>query len=1288
MTKKQASLSKYLIDFLIGYDVPELKKGFELYDDRNPEIYVVDEERDLFVIEVPSQTDNYTLYEVSLTIKKDAVGASCDCPAFEKNKKCKHIVAATIEVLTQETDLDFEDIETALAEKMGSTTSEEPMPGKGGKVIWFGKTVSLFEDDVILKWQFFRAHPIRAFSEAFKKSGYARSRFNAQKIRLLSEDKTGVKWRFEYKHNKSLSYFPEIQYDRKDVFGFFCTCKYTSIMCEHAMAAFDYLEEKFGSRFFLDFLDLSVEKAKLLEEYGLTPEDKEAENFTFSFDYSGNLNMQVPSFIWGKNADASIKNFRKLLSPAAGELTYNDRPKLAKEAIIDFASGFLFNLLSQHHRIGFELELIKVFEKSGGKQFKKLSIHQSANLGLLKEFSDDIYSLIYSLSDDGIKKYLAQNGHGYITQYANPWQSMSDATTALLKKYYISQLQKLWPFLCNHPQVYMLKEGNFANKNIIPATLSPDLISFSFSITEDERFITILQKPAINNVAISEVNIRLFSGFLFLINDVFYLPANIDDLNILKQFQHGYIKIPVANKLQVLQNIIPVLQQKYTVELPGTLHLTTIQPDPKPHVLLKEFETKYLMLQAQFIYEETEVDFEKNPEDLLQILPDGSYQVIKRNAVREHAFFESLRVLHPTFEKQRQNDFFYIPFDEVMKKNWFLNMVHQLQENDIPLLGLKELKKFRYNTNKPKWEMKAGSGMDWFDLKIEVSFGDQAVSLKDVRKALISKQNMVVLDDGSIGMLPEEWLKQYGLILKIGQEQKDGTLRLSKLHYTLIDELHNQIDDEEVLKEINDKKQRLHNIGNVQMVPVSKAITATLRPYQESGLQWMQTLDELGWGGCLADDMGLGKTLQTITFLQFLKEKYVGSTHLVVCPTSLIYNWEAELKKFSPNLTYHIYYGSAREFSNEHFEDYDIIITTYGLIRNDLEQLLKFQWHYVILDESQAIKNPDALTTKAVQLLKSKNRLILSGTPVQNNTFDLYAQFNFINAGLLGNREFYKEFANGIDKYNDAEKAAQLRKMVYPFMLRRTKEQVAKDLPDKTEMILWCEMYKEQQAVYDDYKNHYRTTLLKKIEEVGMAKAGMYILEGLLRLRQICDSPQLVKNNEVTTQKSIKIDELMREIEENTGSHKLLVFSQFTEMLHLIKERLDIDAIRFSYLDGSTPANKRREAVDQFQNDTTIKVFLISLKAGGVGLNLTAADYIYLIDPWWNPAVEQQAIDRTHRIGQKNKIFAYKMICKNTIEEKILQLQQRKKQIANELVTEDAGFIKKLSREDVEFLFG
>jgi SNF2 family DNA or RNA helicase len=340
----------------------------------------------------------------------------------------------------------------------------------------------------------------------------------------------------------------------------------------------------------------------------------------------------------------------------------------------------------------------------------------------------------------------------------------------------------------------------------------------------------------------------------------------------------------------------------------------------------------------------------------------------------------------------------------------------------------------------------------------------------------------------------------------------------------------------------------------------------------------------------------------------------------------------------------------------------------------------------VILDESQAIKNPASQVRKAIQQLQARNRLALSGTPVQNNTFDLYAQMDFLNPGMLGSADFFRaEFASPIDRNGDKEAAARLRKLVYPFILRRTKEQVARDLPDKTEMILWCQMGEEQRKIYDSHKDHYRESLLERIAEEGMGKSSIYILEGLTKLRQICDSPALLK--EPFPNVSVKLEELVREIEENTGNHKCLVFSQFTSMLGLIREAIVEKGVPYLYLDGSVAAEDRRKAVEEFQEEGSARVFLISLKAGGVGLTLTAADYVYLVDPWWNPAAEQQAIDRSHRIGQVKKVFAYRMICKDTVEEKILQLQERKRSLAADLVTDESGFVKQLTSEDVAYLF-
>mgnify|MGYP001546897480 CR=1 FL=1 len=704
-----------------------------------------------------------------------------------------------------------------------------------------------------------------------------------------------------------------------------------------------------------------------------------------------------------------------------------------------------------------------------------------------------------------------------------------------------------------------------------------------------------------------------------------------------------------------------------------------------PHVLVNEYLTSFLMVRPQFVYDGNEVDYD-DKEDIFIRNDEGAFR-IERDREAEKKFYEELRNLHPTFSKQFYNPFFYLPFSEVMRGNWFLKTIRRLQEENFTIKGMANLKKFRYNTTVPKWEMKTGSGVDWFDLKINVSFGEQNVPLRDLQKIMKSGQKIVLLGDGTFGVLPEEWLKEYGMIMKIGEEQ-NGELRVNKRHFMVIDELHNMINEEAILQELKEKKNKLQGIENIATRPISKKIKAKLRPYQLSGYNWLQVLDELSWGGCIADDMGLGKTLQVICFLQYLKEKNKNTTNLVVCPTSLIYNWENELQKFAPALKYHIHYGSNRSFSDEHFEKYDIIITSYGTMRSDIHELQKRRFEYVILDESQNIKNPDALVTKAAQLLQAGNRIILSGTPVQNNTFDLYAQMHFLNPGFLGNKEFFKtEFAIPIDKNGSSEAAQKLRKLIYPFILRRTKEQVATDLPDKTETVLWCEMNKAQRAVYDEYKNYYRHQLMDKIEEDGMGNTSMYILEGLLRLRQICDSPALIKDKNIITTESIKLEELLREILENTGTHKVLIFSQFTQMLGLIHEAFIENKITHLYLDGGTPTHKRKDLVAQFQSDPEIKTFLISLKAGGVGLNLTAADYVYLIDPWWNPATEEQAIDRTHRIGQTQKVFAYKMICKDTVEEKILQLQQKKKSLSKELISEEKSFIKKLTKDDVEFLF-
>ena len=559
--------------------------------------------------------------------------------------------------------------------------------------------------------------------------------------------------------------------------------------------------------------------------------------------------------------------------------------------------------------------------------------------------------------------------------------------------------------------------------------------------------------------------------------------------------------------------------------------------------------------------------------------------------------------------------------------------------------------------------------------------------MEDIKKALTNKQQFVQLDDGTLGILPEEWIKKYALLFRVG-DGKQGNIKLSKYHFSVIEELYLQRDEEELFFQLEEKYERLKENHSIKTIAAPAHLQSVLRPYQESGFQWLNYLREVQWGGILADDMGLGKTIQALSFLHHLKEETGKLKALVVCPTTLMYNWQNEIKKFTPNLSFYMHHGGARSRESLNDKGIDVIITTYGTLRSDIKQFVEVNFDYVILDESQAIKNPSSKVTKAAGLLRAKNRLCLSGTPLQNNTFDIYAQMNFLNPGMLGSMEFFKhEFSMPIDKFGEKEQKDHLRKLLYPFILRRTKEQVAKDLPEKQEMVLFCEMGDEQRKIYDAYRNDYRDKILGVVENQGIQKSQLTILQGLMKLRQICDSPAIVKEAERFPNVSVKLEEIGREITENISNHKALIFSQFLGMLSLIKDKMRELEVDFEYFDGSSTINEREAAIQRFQNEDSCRVFLISLKAGGVGLNLTAADYVYIVDPWWNPAVEQQAIDRTHRIGQTKNIFAYRMICTDTVEDKILKLQERKRTLAKDLITDDEGFVKTLTKEDVEYLF-
>ena len=706
----------------------------------------------------------------------------------------------------------------------------------------------------------------------------------------------------------------------------------------------------------------------------------------------------------------------------------------------------------------------------------------------------------------------------------------------------------------------------------------------------------------------------------------------------------------------------------------------------KPATKIRLSETgNFLLLYPIVVYGEKEVLLNEAGEKLYDSNGE-KLTVIQRDRAYEQKMREFIVNLHPNFSPLSEQEYYFLHVDEVLKKMWFFNFFDKSSEQGIEIYGINDLRKIKYNPNRPLTNFSVKSGIDWFDMDVQVSFGEQAASLKDIRKALMKKQNYVKLDDDSWGVLPGQWLEQWARMVKLGKVE-DGRLRINKFHFQLIDQLYEQL-DEPIAEEITEKKRLLRSFESVEEVDIPEGVQGELRNYQRAGLSWLAFLHRFKWGGILADDMGLGKTLQMLSFFRYLQSQNNQDppVFLVVAPTTLLFNWESEIQKFTPGTRHIVHWGQQRKTGSEEWKDYDIVLTTYGTLTRDIEWMKDFQFAAAVLDESQAIKNPSSLRFKAVNLIKADYRFTLTGTPIENNTMELYAQMQFVNPGLLGSQNFFKkEYAEPIDKNNDEQKTNELRKLIKPFLLRRTKEKVAKELPPKTEMPLYCEMEPEQRNVYEAFKNEYKRQVISKLEDAGVEKAKFHVLDALMKLRQICDSPAILNTEEDYGDHSIKLKELMRHILEKTGKHKVLVFSQFVTMLRLVTRELDREEIHYSYLDGST--RDRQQAVQTFQEDDRCRVMVVSLKAGGLGLNLTEADYIYLIDPWWNPAVEQQAIDRTHRIGQDKQIFAYRMICKDTVEEKILRLQDKKKSLAADLITAEQSFVKKLTEEDIRAIF-
>jgi len=611
---------------------------------------------------------------------------------------------------------------------------------------------------------------------------------------------------------------------------------------------------------------------------------------------------------------------------------------------------------------------------------------------------------------------------------------------------------------------------------------------------------------------------------------------------------------------------------------------------------------------------------------------------------------------------------------------WLDNERETLDQRDF-IIDQKGKSSKKYFIGEYKIKVEVRENIDWFDIHATVKFGDYEISFKELRHMIMKKKHEIKLPNGQIAVIPESWISEYSELFAFTEEDENGAPKLKKHHLALVKDLEA---GNLASVSMSNKLEKLRSFEKMDEFETPQNFKGDLRPYQKAGYDWMQFLKSYKFGGCLADDMGLGKTVQTLAVLQSQKEEGAKGTSLLIMPTSLVYNWEMEAKRFTPKLKVFTYTGTNREKNPEKFSKYDVVITSYGIVRLDIELLSTYYFNYVILDESQAIKNPSSNIAKAVRKLKCSNRLILTGTPLENSTMDLWSQMNFINPGLLGSQSFFKnEFLNPIEKKQDESKIRKLNSIIKPFILRRHKSQVATELPEKVENVQYSEMTADQEKEYEEVKSQYRNKILENIEAKGLNKSQLLLLQGLTKLRQIANHPKMVDSEyggDSGKMEDVKalLENAMQE------NHKVLIFSQFVKHLKIMSDHLKAAGIDFAYLDGST--KDRKEQVERFQNEEKLKVFLISLKAGGLGLNLTQADYVFILDPWWNPAIEAQAVDRAHRIGQENKVFTYKFITRNSVEEKILALQKHKKKLATDLINTEESFVKSLSKEDIESL--
>lgn len=819
------------------------------------------------------------------------------------------------------------------------------------------------------------------------------------------------------------------------------------------------------------------------------------------------------------------------------------------------------------------------------------------------------------------------------------------------------------------------------------------VLNFEKQENETHYYITpVFNNKELNLLSENSLLVTRNPCYAILDNAIYKFPENFDGNKLLPFFRKEYIVIPQKNEKEFFKTFVSGALLDHKIKHSG-FEIKEIAHKCTPVLKYESSLEGKPVLALYFRYGEIIIPCNYPDSKIVNTTGEDylGLMVIERSQKEEKEYSELLGSMGL---KNASGNFFHL-FHSEAEKNPEYSLMGWVNENHevFQANGIELVSKSKFFYGKTELSVKIDEQNDWFDVKAFAHFGEFRVPFIQLKKHLLNHIREYTLPNGEIAILPEEWFAKFRETLLLGNKEGDA-IRLKKHQFALIEKI--EAPDEQKFQKIFDTL-KLKKFRNNPSLPAG--LNATLRPYQEKGFSWLYFLYKNNLGGCLADDMGLGKTIQVLTLLLKIKEE-AGSavtqndlsnfqlnlfggngenlppphTSLIVMPLSLIHNWESEIRKFAPSLRYFKQTGTNRIQYKNGFYNYDVILSTYGIIRNDFDLLKEVQFSQIILDESQFIKNPESKAFQAIKSLNSKHRIVLTGTPIENSLTDLWSQLSFLNPGLLGGLSYFKnEFVVPIEKQNIETKKENLKELIEPFILRRTKSLVAKELPSLIEKIHYCEMSPEQKSLYESKKSEIRNRIFESMERLNQPGIKIEILQGLMQLRLMANHPELTSTG--SGMESGKFVEVTRNIENLIAEgHKVLIFSQFVKHLNIFRNWFDQNQMKYSYLTGELNDQSRKKVIREFQSQKENKLFLISLRAGGVGLNLTSADYVFILDPWWNPAVEKQAINRAHRIGQTKNVISYKFITKDSVEEKILLLQQKKEKLADDFVNSNNPF--------------